>query len=405
MSVATVPIKLADVAELNPRLPVALDDNELVSFLPMAAVTAETARTTLGEERNYIDVRKGYTPFLRGDVLLAKITPCFENGKIAQATIAHEVGFGSTEFHVVRPHADKADARYLMHFLRQPNIRLDGERKMTGSGGQRRVPEHFLAGLQMQLPQLPEQRRIAEVLDRADALRAKRRAALAQLDSLTQSIFLDMFGDPKVNEKKWNKAEIGSVISAFRGGANLGPDDFFDHGFPILHKGAIKPSGVIEVDGKKKTYAAEEFARAHFRCQVDRGCLVVTLRDLVPAGPNIGLVADLKNGPFDAYLLAQGAYGFLPVPDKLVAEYFVYLSNMPNFRHVLRQNAVGSTQIHIRTPIYLSIHIPLPPVDLQQTFAHRITIIEKLKATQRTALTELNTLFASLQHRAFRGEL
>jgi len=83
----------------------------------------------------------------------------------------------------------------------------------------------------------------------------------------------------------------------------------------------------------------------------------------------------------------------------------VYLSNNENFRHVFRQNSVGSTQIHIRTPIYLAIQIPLPPIALQREFARRISAVEALKKAQRASLAELNALFATLQHRAFRGEL
>jgi type I restriction enzyme S subunit len=88
---------------------------------------------------------------------------------------------------------------------------------MTGSAGQRRVPEHFLAGLTIPLPPLPEQRRIAEILDKADALRAKRRAALVQLDTLTQSIFLDMFGDPVRSEG----GKVPTVRDAISQGALL----------------------------------------------------------------------------------------------------------------------------------------------------------------------------------------
>jgi type I restriction enzyme, S subunit len=171
VSVALRTAKLGEIAELNPRLADSLETNEAVSFVPMSAVTAETASTTEGEERRYGEVAKGYTTFLDGDVLVAKITPCFENGKIAQAALTHRIGFGSTEFHVVRPRPGKAEARYLLHFLRQEWVRRDGKRKMTGSAGQRRVPEHFLAGLEVPLPPLSEQRRIAEVLDRAEALR------------------------------------------------------------------------------------------------------------------------------------------------------------------------------------------------------------------------------------------
>src|ERR1700687_2468903 len=123
MSVALRTARLIDVAELNPRFVESLEMNTLVSFVPMSAVSAERASTISTEERPYREVSKGYTPFLDGDVLVAKITPCFENGKIAQASLPHRIGFGSTEFHVVRPRAGEADARYLLHFLRQEHVR------------------------------------------------------------------------------------------------------------------------------------------------------------------------------------------------------------------------------------------------------------------------------------------
>ena len=148
-------------------------------------MSAEEAKVTLAPDRPYAEVRKGYTYFETGNVLVAKITPCFENGKIVEAVLPRELGFGSTEFHVVRPKPRMLEGRYLHHFLRQERIRVGGQRRMTGSGGQRRVPEDFFAQLANPVPPLLEQRRIAAVLDQADALRAKRREALAQLDSLT----------------------------------------------------------------------------------------------------------------------------------------------------------------------------------------------------------------------------
>lgn len=161
--------KLVDIADLNPPLAASLSDGDDVSFMPMAAVDADSVTAVDRETRLYSEVSKGFTPFLDGDVLVAKITPCFENGKIAQVRLSRRYGFGSTEFHVVRPRSDRADARYLVHFLRQDRIRKQGESRMTGSAGQRRVPENFLAGLTIPLPPLPEQRRIAEILDKADS--------------------------------------------------------------------------------------------------------------------------------------------------------------------------------------------------------------------------------------------
>lgn len=145
-------VPLAQVATLNPRLMKPLSDQAPVSFVPMASMSAEEAKVTLAVDRPYAEVRKGYTYFETGDVLVAKITPCFENGKIAEAVLPRQYGFGSTEFHVVRPKSGMLDGRYLHYFLRQPQIRVEGERRMAGSGGQRRVPEDFLAQLSIPVP-------------------------------------------------------------------------------------------------------------------------------------------------------------------------------------------------------------------------------------------------------------
>lgn len=158
---------LAEVTELNPPLAAFLSDGEEVSFMPMSAVDAESVNAVNRETRLYAEVSKGYTPFLDGDVLIAKITPCFENGKIAHAHLTRRYGFGSTEFHIVRPRTDRADARYLVHYLRQDRIRRQGKSRMTGSAGQRRVPEHFLAGLSVPVPPLPEQRYTGHRRDRS----------------------------------------------------------------------------------------------------------------------------------------------------------------------------------------------------------------------------------------------
>ena len=200
------PVETIDVvAQVNPTLAAAdrPDLDEIVCFVPMAAVSEETLSIEAQAERPFSEVAKGYTPFKRGDVLVAKITPCFENGKMALAdNLAHELGFGTTEFHVFRP-SERITGPYLFNFLRAPAVRKAGAMKMKGAAGQRRVPADFFAALQIPLPPLAEQKRIAGILDAADALRAKRREAIAQLDTLLQSTFLDMFGDPVTNPMGW----------------------------------------------------------------------------------------------------------------------------------------------------------------------------------------------------------
>ncbi len=133
---------IRDIADVNPRNPRVTPDR-LVSFVGMEDVS-EAGALTRKSDRIRGDLGNGYTQFQDGDVLIAKITPCFENGKGALALhLTNRIGFGTTEFHVVRPH-EAADADYIHQITLTSSFRLAGERQMTGSAGQRRVPLEFI---------------------------------------------------------------------------------------------------------------------------------------------------------------------------------------------------------------------------------------------------------------------
>jgi len=158
--------RLGDVAQINPRPSRFPQPDEMVSFAGMADLDSQQGSITQSILRPFSEVCKGYTPFQARDILVAKITPCFENCKIGEASIPLDVGYGSTEFHVIRPLATRLDRRYVLHFLRQEKVLKAGERRMTGSAGQKRVPVSFLEELEIPLPPLEEQRRIAAILDK-----------------------------------------------------------------------------------------------------------------------------------------------------------------------------------------------------------------------------------------------
>ncbi|MCB9985890.1 MAG: restriction endonuclease subunit S [Micavibrio sp.] len=165
-------VALLEVSEINPSGPkkgVILPD-EIVDFAPMATLHEDGYMRNV-EKRQYSEVSSGFTPFKNGDLLIAKITPCFENNKIGIASIETEFGFGSTEFHVVRCDSKKILNKYLFFILRHDYIRKLGERRMTGSGGQRRVPLYFIEELEIPLPCLEEQKRIVETLGALDQQR------------------------------------------------------------------------------------------------------------------------------------------------------------------------------------------------------------------------------------------
>jgi len=149
-------------------------------FVPMAAVDEVTGEITASEDRSLADVReKSYKTFSSGDVLFAKITPCMENGKAAVVPpIASGLGFGSTEFHVLRP-GPSIERRYLWHFVRQQTYRQRAEQNMTGSVGQARVPKEFVEQTVIPLPPLDIQRELVATLDLVNSKGASAAARLA----------------------------------------------------------------------------------------------------------------------------------------------------------------------------------------------------------------------------------
>lgn len=155
--------RLCDEVALNPRVALGdFGDDTLVSFIPMDAVADGATGDVNPQVRPLGEVRKGYTPFAEGDLLWAKITPCMQNGKISIANnLANGIGFGSTEFHVLRPTSDRVISEYLFVFMAQRSLRQIARLAFTGSAGQQRVPQEFLAQLPLPLPPREVQESIA----------------------------------------------------------------------------------------------------------------------------------------------------------------------------------------------------------------------------------------------------
>ena len=165
---AAWPVKpLSEVVDLNPRLDKSgyRDDLE-VSFVPMAAVEAGSGRMEVSQTKHFSTVKKGYTPFKESDVLFAKITPCMENGKMAVVPeLTNGLGFGSTEFHVLRPH-EGIDPRYVYYFVSSKGFRREAAHRMTGAVGQKRVPQSFLEEALIPVPLFDDQKSIVAEIEK-----------------------------------------------------------------------------------------------------------------------------------------------------------------------------------------------------------------------------------------------
>lgn len=162
-------VVLSDVCKVNP--PKAntkdLSDDLEVSFFPMPSLSEECGEITKPQTRKLREVRSGFTSFIEGDVVFAKITPCMENGKSAIiGKLLNDIGFGTTEFYVLRC-SEELSNRYLWHMLRDRSFREKAKAVMTGAVGQQRVPKSFLEEYPIQLPLIDEQNEIVKLLDNA----------------------------------------------------------------------------------------------------------------------------------------------------------------------------------------------------------------------------------------------
>jgi type I restriction enzyme, S subunit len=291
---------------------------------------------------------------------------------------------GADGIKVLRPKID-ADVKYLFHFLRQLHL---------PDGGYDR---HFkyLKRSEVIVPPLVEQRRIAEVLDKAEALRAKRRAALAQLDSLSQSLFLDLFGDPIKNPRSFTVRPLIELIDPQRpisyGILMPGPDQA--EGVKYIRVTDMRNGG-IELSGIRKT--TEAISNAFRRSLLKPADLLMSIRGHVGRLAVVPPELDGANITQDTARLAIVGASSIFVRECL---------RTAGFQRWMEKHTKGVAVRGINLGDVKLMPIILPPRPSQDEFARRVAAVEKLKTAQRAALAELDALFASLQHRAFRGEL
>lgn len=329
-----------------------------------------------------------------GSVLFSSRAPI---GHVAVNTVPMATNQGFKSF---VPKQDRVVAKFLYWWLRTNRPYLES----LGNGATfKEVSKTIVSRIEIPLPPLPEQRRIAEVLDRAEALRAKRRAALAELDLLTQSIFVDLFGDPATNPKGWPRKSLGEVArekpnnGIFRknpeyiqegkaGMAVVWVEELF-RGDRIETKNSRR---VIPVGADVKKYGLKTgdilFCRSSLK--------------LDGIAFNNVYLGENNEALFECHLIR------ISPNQKIVSPIFLNcLLRLPQMRAIAKSKSKTATMTTIDQQGLCSIQLPVPPITLQQEFARRVAAVETLKAAHRTSLAELDALFASLQHRAFRGEL
>lgn len=353
----------------------------------MAAIDEICGIIARPEIRQYRQVAKGYTSFKENDVLFAKITPCMENGKSAIARgILGGVGFGSTEFHVLRP-TTCVLPDWIFYFIRQPSFRSAAKANFTGSAGQQRVPTDFLITAPIPVPPLSEQERIVKLLDEADELRKLRAQADRRTAALIPALFHQMFGNPVRNPYGWNKSTLGELCELVNG-APFKPSDWDGSGLPIVRIQNLNDSS------KPFNYTSKMLAE---KFRVRSGDILLSWSGT----PGTSFGCFRWNGP-DGWL-NQHIFNVKLQPN-LDGEFFIQSVNVRLGELIARAHGGVGLQ-HVTKGTLNAVTLLVPPLPLQTQFAQRVAEIREMEAAQAASRQRLENLFQSLLHRAFNGDL
>ena len=336
-----------------------------------------------------------------------KITKAGLNSCSAKMVPAHSVLFSSRApiglvaintlpvctnqgFKSLVPHFDLVSPDFLFWWLRVQEKQIQSK----GRGATfKEISKTIVENLQVPLPPLAAQRRIAAILDAADALRARRREAIAQLDNLLQSAFLNMFGDPVTNPMGWDTLPLGEVGDVVTGNtpSRKRPEYYGKEIEWIKSDNINHPSFVLTEAAERLSVAGKAVARTS-----PKGSILVTCIAGTPSCIGNAAIADREvafNQQINAFL-----------PGERIALWFAFGVFWVGKR-LVQGASTNSMKGMVSKSAFSAISIPIPPTSLQSRFAAIAQSVERQKDTQRAHLAELDTLFASLQSRAFRGEL
>jgi len=384
-------ISIAELAEVNPKVDLrGLRDDTPVSFIPMSDVT-EGGQWVNRQERRLDEARFGYTPFTEDDVLFAKITPCMENGKGAHAVgLKNGVGFGSTEFHVLRARGDTS-ARYLFHWLQARRTRTRAIAYMGGSAGQQRVQSDFFINFRVHKLDPAEQSRIARVLDTVDEAIAKTEAVIAKLRQVRAGLLHDLLTrgldphgqlrDPITHPEQFQPSPLGQIPKEWHctefdealEGIDAGKSpDYPDYPAPpgewgVLKVSAIWPDGFRPHENKWVTKTVHQVPAF----QVQNGDLLISRSNTYEL---VGLVSLVENAPA-RLILCDKTLRLRLRPSRGLNPFFCLLLQTRAARVQIEINATGTSgsMKNISQDVIRGLRLAYPEVDEQRRI---------LKATQ-----------------------
>jgi type I restriction enzyme, S subunit len=410
-----VSASISTLIDLNPKNDIA--DDALAGFMPMSFLGKDFLDIPKFEPRQWGEIKKSYTHFADGDVLLAKITPCFENGKAGiPSGLPNGVGAGSSEYFVCRTRSQVILPKYLLAYCKTPDFLQLGESQMTGSVGHKRVPKNYLLDKQIPLAPLNEQKRIADKLDR---LLAKVDACRERCDRIP--LILKRF-----RQSVLAAATSGELTEDWRESNDHSPRTSWQSlliGDLVIGKprNGYSPKAVeFETKTKSLTLTATTSGRfnpKHFKY----------INEIIPQDSHLWLepediliqrantleyvgVSAIYNGPPKVFIYPDLMMK-CKANSKVITKFLYYLLSSDNVRSYFRNNATGTAgnMPKINQQTVIAAPALVPPIGEQQEIVRRVeklfAFADRLESRYQTARAKCDQLTPALLERAFQGEL
>lgn len=337
-----------------------------------------------------------YSHFLvdSGDLLIACSGIVLENfhNKITFAEQKHLplcLNTSTMRFKPLDKH--EIDINFFKYFLQTRHFNSQLRKLITGSAQLNFGPSH-IKKIDVFLPPLSEQQKIAKILDAADAIRQKDQQLIDHYTALSQSLFLDMFGDPVNNPMEWKLKEFGNIFNSIKYGTST-PPQYSKDGIPFIRATNIKKGGVAL---KGMVYISLEESKKILKCKLSEGDLII-----VRSGANTGDCGRIPLKYVDAY----GGFDLIISINDPHSTFYNFLLNTNAGKAILKPLTRRAGQPHLNSKQVSSLNLIAPPEILQNQFTERLTIIEKQIQQAQASLEQSNNLFNSLLQKAFTGEL
>jgi len=395
--------KLGEVCELNPQKREArnkLKDTDLVTFLPMEDLGILNKEIIGQKERLLKDVAGSYTYFANNDILLAKITPCFENGKVGIASnLVNGIGFGSSEYLVFRSKGN-IGTEYLYYFLSREQIRIEGKKFMSGAVGHKRVSKDWIENYLIPYPPLPEQQRIVSILDEAFAAIAKAKANAEQNLRNAKEVFESYLqGVFEGKGEGWEYVALSELSTDVTDGDHMPPPKT-ETGIPFITISNInKENYQIDFSDTFKV-SKDYFEKIKPNRKPKKGDILYTVTG------SFGIPVLIED---DFEFCFQRHIGLIRPKKSIESKWLYYWILSPQAFKQANETATGTAQKTVSLKSLRNFTIPRIPLDKQQSIVQKLDTLsaetKKLEAIYQQKIKDLEELKKSILQKAFNGEL